>query len=158
MMFAEFQRVINAAGQREITFILPNGDRVPSHFHITDVGSVFQHFIDCGGQTRSVSFVQIQLWLGADTEHRLTAATAAKILQQSYPVLRKLPGLADSEVAIEYQTDVTARYDIHEATMTDSEVLFSLTTPPTQCWAAIRHLNAKGDEGGGHPTSTACCG
>ena len=30
-------------------FILPDGDVVPAHFHITEVGHVAKRFIDCGG-------------------------------------------------------------------------------------------------------------
>lgn len=29
-------------------FQLPNGSFVPNHFHVTEVGKVSKHFIDCG--------------------------------------------------------------------------------------------------------------
>ena len=32
-----------------ISFKLPDGSLVPSHFHVTEVGKVTKHFIDCGG-------------------------------------------------------------------------------------------------------------
>ncbi len=31
-------------------FILPDGDQIPAHFHITEVGHVAKRFIDCGGK------------------------------------------------------------------------------------------------------------
>ena len=36
----------------KIAFQLPNGSLVPSHFHVTEVGKVSKHFIDCGGSIR----------------------------------------------------------------------------------------------------------
>ena len=41
-----------------IAFQLPNGELVPSHFHVTEVGKVTKHFIDCGGRNfyRSCDF------------------------------------------------------------------------------------------------------
>ena len=35
-----------------IGFQLPDGSLVPSHFHVTEVGKVSKHFIDCGGTLR----------------------------------------------------------------------------------------------------------
>ena len=36
-----------------IAFQLPNGDLVPNHFHVTEVGKITKHFIDCGGTVRN---------------------------------------------------------------------------------------------------------
>ncbi|HKC67523.1 MAG TPA: DUF6428 family protein, partial [Bacteroidia bacterium] len=38
---------------KELTFVLPNGTTVPQHFHVTEVGQVTKHFIDCGGTVRN---------------------------------------------------------------------------------------------------------
>jgi hypothetical protein len=35
-----------------LVFELPNGTTVPAHFHVTEVGLVTKHFIDCGGTVR----------------------------------------------------------------------------------------------------------
>ena len=43
-----------------ITFQLPNGDLVPRHFHVTEVGKVTKHFIDCGGTVRTKEVVNFQ--------------------------------------------------------------------------------------------------
>ena len=32
-----------------LKFQLPNGQFVPAHFHITEVGNVTRNYIDCGG-------------------------------------------------------------------------------------------------------------
>ncbi|MBD3754987.1 MAG: hypothetical protein IE937_05010 [Gammaproteobacteria bacterium] len=122
---------------------MPDGQAVPAHFHITDVGSVFRHFIDCGGQIGDEAYVQIQLWLGADSAHRLTAQTAGKILQQSQPVLARLPDLARSEVMVEYQTTLTSLYAIDVVRVTTDALLFALSAVQTQCLAALRHERDK---------------
>jgi hypothetical protein len=150
--FAGFQQVLREYPDKRIGFVLPDGQAVPAHFHITDVGSVFRHFIDCGGQIRDEAYVQIQLWLGADSEHRLTAQTAGKILQQSQPVLARLPDLARSEVMVEYQTTLTSLYAIDEVRVTTDALLFSLRAVQTQCLAALRHEQEKAL---GH--AAACC-
>ncbi len=36
-----------------VTFELENGSFVPEHFHVTEVGEITKHFIDCGGTIRS---------------------------------------------------------------------------------------------------------
>ncbi len=35
-----------------ISFQLPDGSLVPGHFHVTEVGRISKHFIDCGGTVR----------------------------------------------------------------------------------------------------------
>jgi hypothetical protein len=39
-------------GLSQLVFTLPNGHQVPAHFHVTEVGQVTKHFIDCGGTVR----------------------------------------------------------------------------------------------------------
>ena len=31
-----------------IQFVLPDGDQIPIHFHVTEVGHVAKDFVDCG--------------------------------------------------------------------------------------------------------------
>ncbi len=35
-----------------VNFKLASGGFVPEHFHVTEVGAVTKHFIDCGGVER----------------------------------------------------------------------------------------------------------
>ena len=44
-----------------IAFQLPNGELVPNHFHVTEVGKVTKHFIDCGGMVRNEEVANFQL-------------------------------------------------------------------------------------------------
>ena len=152
MIFKEFQRILYANPAKQIRFILPNGETVPKHYHITDVCSVFKNAIDCSGHTREEAHVHIQLWLGADKEHHLHSDTAVKILQQSQEILKQITDLANTPVVIEYQTEVTGLYQIREANISESEIVFTLQNIQTQCLAALRHEQEK--QSG---SSTSCC-
>ena len=44
-----------------IGFLLPNKNIVPNHFHVTEVGKVTKHFIDCGGTERNEEVISFQL-------------------------------------------------------------------------------------------------
>lgn len=61
-------------------FTLPDGDQIPAHFQVTEVGHVTKKFIDCGGVTGETETCVLQTWLGDDLDHRLSAGTLAKIL------------------------------------------------------------------------------
>lgn len=37
----------------KIAIQLPHGTLVPHHFHVTEIGKVKKHFIDCGGNIRN---------------------------------------------------------------------------------------------------------
>ena len=56
---------------KTIAFKLPNGNLVPNHFHVTEVGKVTKHFIDCGGTLRNEGVANFQLWEANDYDHRL---------------------------------------------------------------------------------------
>jgi hypothetical protein len=45
----------------QIAFQLPNGDLVPNHFHVTEVGKITKNFIDCGGVVRNEEVANFQL-------------------------------------------------------------------------------------------------
>ena len=55
-----------------IGFQLPNGNLVPKHFHVTEVGKVTKDYIDCGGKVRSEAVISFQLWEENDYDHRLS--------------------------------------------------------------------------------------
>lgn len=150
--FETFSNALKNNPDKELNFYLPDSERIPQHFHITDVGSVVRNFIDCGGQTRTEQYVQIQLWLGADTDHRLTTDTADKILQQSQPVLNLLPDLSHSEVMIEYKRDLISQYPIESIKETGTEINVFLGNLDTQCLAALRH-----EQDVRNQNASACC-
>ena len=48
----QLSSLLRASPQATLQFILPSGEAIPSHFHLTEVGRVEKSFIDCGGTKR----------------------------------------------------------------------------------------------------------
>ncbi len=109
-----------------ITFQLPNGDLVPSHFHVTEVGKVTKHFIDCGGTVRHEEVVNFQLWSADDYDHRLHPEKLVHIIELSEKTL----GLEDAEIEVEYQGNTIEKYSLDF-----DGTNFLLTTKHTDCLA-----------------------
>lgn len=91
-----------------VIFQLPDGSFVPEHFHVTEVGSIHKHFIDCGGTIRKESVVNFQLWNANDTEHRLKPGKLLNIIKLSEEKL----GMEDNEIEVEYQGETIGKYDL----------------------------------------------
>ncbi|MFK7797700.1 MAG: DUF6428 family protein [Aureispira sp.] len=91
----------------EIAFQLPDGNLVPRHFHVTEVGKVSKHFIDCGGKIRQEEKISFQLWNAQDYDHRLHPEKLLKIIELSEQTL----GLGNEEIEVEYQgPDTIAKF------------------------------------------------
>ncbi|HTL09324.1 MAG TPA: DUF6428 family protein [Chitinophagaceae bacterium] len=89
-----------------VNFRLPSGETVPAHFHVTEVGLVTKHFIDCGGTERIEKLANFQLWDANDTEHRLKPQKLSRIIALS----EKRLGMGDLPIEVEYQSDTIGRY------------------------------------------------
>lgn len=92
----------------EVTFKLENGALVPAHFHITEIGAVSKHFIDCGGTIRKENKVNFQLWNANDTDHRLAPNKLLNIIELSEDKL----GIEDGEVDVEFQGETIGVYSL----------------------------------------------
>ena len=79
MLLSAFKQTLRASDT--LKFQLPNGQFVPAHFHITEVGSVTRNYIDCGGMLRQENKLNLQLWVASDTDHRLKPNNILNILQ-----------------------------------------------------------------------------
>lgn len=110
-----------------IAFQLPNGDLVPSHFHVTEVGKVSKHFIDCGGTVRKEEVVNFQLWEANDYDHRLHPEKLLTIIELS----EKIIGIEDLEIEVEYQMQDT----IGKFNLDFDGKNFILTSKLTNCLA-----------------------
>jgi hypothetical protein len=95
-------------GALSVNFKLATGGFVPEHFHVTEVGLVTRHFIDCGGIERIEKIVNFQLWNANDLDHRLKPAKLANIIRLSEEKL----GIGDLEVEVEYQSDTIGKYTL----------------------------------------------
>ena len=112
---------------QQITFALPNGQHVPEHFHVTEVGKITKHFIDCGGEVRTDSVANFQLWNANDFDHRLAPQKLLAIIELSEQVL----ALDDLEVEVEYQNETISKFGLEFDGTT-----FRLTSKHTDCLAS----------------------
>lgn len=106
MKLSEIKNILPAL--ENVAFQLENGSFVPEHFHITEVGVVTKHFIDCGGTIRKEQVVNFQLWNADDYEHRLKTAKLLHIISLSEEKL----GMGDFEIEVEYQSGTIGKYDL----------------------------------------------
>lgn len=109
-----------------IKFQLPDGSLVPSHFHVTEVGEVSKHFIDCGGTVRHEKVANFQLWNANDYDHRLHPEKLVNIISLSEEIL----GLGNLEVEVEYQGNTIEKFGLDF-----DGTNFLLTTKQTDCLA-----------------------
>jgi len=91
-----------------VVFKLENGTFIPEHFHITEVGMITKHFIDCGGTIRDEKTVNFQLWNANDFEHRLKPTKLLNIIELS----EKQLNIEDVEIEVEYQSDTIGKYSL----------------------------------------------
>ncbi|GAA4777404.1 MULTISPECIES: DUF6428 family protein [Flavobacterium] len=91
-----------------VVFQLENGTYVPEHFHVTEIGVVTKHFIDCGGTIRNEKVTNFQLWNANDYEHRLKPSKLMNIIKLSEEKL----GIEDLEIEVEYQGETIGKYEL----------------------------------------------
>ncbi|MDG1314379.1 MAG: DUF6428 family protein [Flavobacteriaceae bacterium] len=124
MLLSAFKKTLSKLDK--LKFQLPNGQLVPSYFHITEVGKVTRNYIDCGGVLRQENKLNLQLWVSSDTEHRLKPDNILNILQ----LAEKQLGFSDLELEVEYQQITVGRYKL----ALNGEV-FELVNTQTACLA-----------------------
>jgi hypothetical protein len=140
------------SGIHEINFELPDGSFVPQHFHVTEIGQISKHFIDCGGTVRREKAVNFQLWEAGDFDHRL----APKKLNDIIALSEKVLGIEDGEIEIEYQSGTIGKYGLDY-----NGKRFLLTAKQTACLASdncgkpVPKQTIKSSDL--NPTGKACC-
>jgi len=107
MKVKELVEVLKA--QASIGFVLPNGNTVPAHFHITEMGLVLKNYVDCGGKMRNERSATFQLWVAGDTDHRMTSQKFMGIIA----IADGLYGIQDLEVQVEYQQETIGVFDLN---------------------------------------------
>jgi len=106
MKLSEIKTILETV--ETVNFQLPNGNFVPEHFHVTEVGLITKNFIDCGGTARKETVVNFQLWDANDFEHRLKPKKLIHIIELSEKIL----GIEDFEIEVEYQDTTIGKYDL----------------------------------------------
>jgi len=113
-------------GLDAVNFRLPTGEYLPPHFHVTEVGLVTKHFIDCGGVERRETVANFQLWEAGDYDHRLAPQKFLHIINLSEKIL----GSEDLAIEVEYQQATIGKFGL----AFDGED-FLLTPKQTACLA-----------------------
>lgn len=131
MNIGELRTALTDVPDAGVHLMLPGGEFVPAHFHVTEVGRVQKDFIDCGGMTRSSVTCLLQVWVADDVDHRITTTKLAGILRMAAPLFYndELP------VEIEYEGVAVSQYPVAMAEVTPAGVLFHLGTKHTDCLA-----------------------
>jgi hypothetical protein len=132
MKLAELKSILESHPERLPRFILPDGQQVPVHFHLTEVGHVAKNFIDCGGTTRKTESVVLQLWVDeGNLDHRLNAGKMAKILALGERVLPTY----DLDVEVEYDDYAISQFPLAGFSSSGNGLDFTLTSKHTDCLA-----------------------
>jgi hypothetical protein len=127
MKLSDFKK--HLSNTPSLRFLQQNGELVPVHFHITEVGLITKHFLDCGGDVHTEKLANVQIWVANDFDHRLEPKGLLKIIELSNKVL----GNEDLEVEVEYQTETIGKYSIE---MQGNN--FVLIAKQTDCLAKIK--------------------
>ena len=151
MTLNDLQNALHANPMLFPRFVLPDGDYIPAHAHVTEVGHLVRNFIDCGGIVGKEEKIVLQTHVGDDIDHRLRSDRFVKILRLGNRVIPS----AGLDVDVEYDCCVVAQYPIAEA-MPDGEHLnLILGRGRTQC--RERERREAQTAAGCCATSSACC-
>jgi hypothetical protein len=124
MKLSEIKKLLGTA--EAINFQLEDGKAVPEHFHVTKVGVITKHFIDCGGTVRNEKVANFQLLDTNDFEHRLKPEKLLNIIA----LFERALGMEDLDIEVEYQAETIGKYDLEF----DGET-FVLVSTYTNCLA-----------------------
>jgi Family of unknown function (DUF6428) len=151
MTLQHLQNVLEANPKRFPRFVLPDGNYVPAHAHVTEVAHAVRNFIDCGGLIGKEEKVVVQTHVGNDIDHRLRSDHFAKILRLGNVVIPS----ADLDVHVEYDCCVVAQYPIAEVTPDREYLNLILHRGWTQCRARVRRERETAT--GCSAAPAACC-
>jgi hypothetical protein len=149
MKLNELKSILRAHPDAFPRFILPGGEQIPAHFHITEVGHVAKKLVDCGGTFREREACVLQTYVAEDFEHRLKAGRFAEILDFGRSIL---PNDA-LEVELEWDCCVISQYPIASGRAVDGRLEFQLEARHTDCLAKQKC----GCEAEAPPMPAACC-
>ncbi len=131
MKLNELKENLSKQPDANIRFLLPNGDFVPVHAHVTEVARIDKKFVDCGGTLRSDSLCRLQTWFSNDVDHRLTAGKLLKILEKAHSFLAS----NDLDVDVEHEIGFISQFPLESAEASAGEMILRLTERRTACLA-----------------------
>ena len=131
MNASEFKAALAAHPQATIRFVLPKGEKVAAHAHVTEVARIDKHFVDCGGTRRQDARCQLQTLVADDFDHRLTTKKLLGIMEKAAPLL----GSDDLPVDVEHEHQYTSQFPVDSVAHQDGELVFQLGYRHTECLA-----------------------
>ena len=140
MKLAELKASLALHPDLNLRFILPNGEAIPAHAHVTEVARIDKRFVDCGGTLRNDAWCRLQAWVADDLHHRLTAGKLLGILNKASTILQ-----SDAlEVDIEYEAKWISQFPVVSGTTDDNELVLRLGERHTACLAEDKCLAPPG--------------
>ena len=124
MKLSEFKNQLENVTQLE--FVLQNSQKIPSHFHITEIGMATKQFTDCGNTFRISKKATLQLWTSVDFHHRLEPKKVIAIIAGASGMFEG----EDLEIEIEFQQETVGKFGLEYI---DNQ--FVLTNTKTDCLA-----------------------
>jgi len=131
MKLNELKTALSQHPEATLRFVLPNGESVPAHAHVTEVARIEKRFIDCGGTLRNDLMCRLQTWTANDYEHRLTAGKLLGILNKAGSFL----ATDDMEVDVEHEVQFISQFPLDSVALDGSQLLLKLTERHTACLA-----------------------
>ncbi|BCX48405.1 conserved hypothetical protein [Haloferula helveola] len=156
MTVTSFLELLRRYPDAGITIRLPDGNDVPAHFHITEVGHLVKSFIDCGGKRHHAGSCLLQVWVADDTDHRLTAGKLLGIFERTDGLLpsNELP------VEIEHEAPVLTQMPVTGCDATPEELVFHTEFKKADCLAkelCIPDFSLPGLPGQSCTPGSGCC-
>jgi hypothetical protein len=158
MTVLEFKDLLAAHPDKRVLFALPDGERIPEHYHVTEIGHVRKNFVDCGGTRRSLESCQLQAWVADDTAHRLDARKLKGVFAHASDVLPH----EDLPVEVEFEARTVSQFPVLSADAANGNLVFQLGLKHTDCLA--KELCLPNGCGSGEEDSccagekSSCCG
>lgn len=133
MNLIELTSQLRAHPGLNVSILRPDGQRIPDHYHLTEVGHVAKKFVDCGGKFRASETCVLQIHLGSpqDDGHRLNAGKFVKILDLAKPIL-PTDGLL---VEVEYDAGVISQSPLISTAVVNNTLQLQLGAKHTDCLA-----------------------
>ena len=154
MKLSAFRAALDQNKDGNLAILLPSGNNIPAHFHITEVGRTEKNFVDCGGKTRHVAFASLQVWVADDTDHRLPAGKLSVIIEKAAGLL----GSDDPEMQVECQEGTIGLFSVESSVIQDGSLVFILANKQTACLAMEVCIPDAKDEEGCCGSGSSCCG
>ena len=131
MIITELKTLLASNPEAMVRFVLPTGEQIPPHAHVTEAARIDKNYIDCGGTFRKDSLCRLQTWVAHDVEHRLTAGKLLGILKKAQSILLS----DDLEVDVEYEQGLISQFPVVSGCAREGALELQLSTRHTACLA-----------------------